>query len=273
MPLDYACDQYCPWERSFFYRGSWCYQGSHVQPGSKIGLRTHQTRSISAPKFLDTSLLSQRPKFWYTVLHFKLHDLRTTSSSSVLTFSQVLHTQYLRHLYICARTRKLALKSSPHPTFSCLEDRNMAENITASFPGEAEQARNHSGSDSMAALSSSSYLSPEAGMSPYTSSMYSGPDDGSGQIRWQSLYPQHVPTLEEDLETKKCVLIARHTRVWGISGKTFIHSIVVQSPFIKSLLEEVLKGYPGVTITLDRLEFTQPYVDLNFTSHKPGETR
>lgn len=145
----------------------------------------------------------------------------------------------------------------------------MAQNVTL---GEAEQASDYPWPDSMAPVLSSSDLNPEAGMKPSILPMYSGPDDGSGQIRWQSGYPQDIPTPEEvpapeeDPETKKWALIKRYTGVWGNPGNPLtLHSIVVQSPFIKSLLEEVLKGYSGVTVTLDRLEFAQPYVDFNFT--------
>lgn len=102
--------------------------------------------------------------------------------------------------------------------------------------------------------------------------MYSGQEDGRGRFHWQ-MYPQAVYAAREDSETAKWALIARRTRVWGNSLKTHsLHSIVVQSPVIKSVLEEVLKEYPGVTVALDRLVFVNPYVHFNVESHKPGET-
>jgi len=41
-----------------------------------------------------------------------------------------------------------------------------------------------------------------------------------------------------------------------------IHSIVVQSPLLKKLLAGVLKGYPGITVGLNRLEFTGKFEPL-----------
>lgn len=41
-----------------------------------------------------------------------------------------------------------------------------------------------------------------------------------------------------------------------------MHSIVVQSPLLKKMLENVLKGYPGVTVGLQRLEFSGKFEPL-----------
>ena len=41
-----------------------------------------------------------------------------------------------------------------------------------------------------------------------------------------------------------------------------LHSIVVQSPLLKDLLEVVLAGYPGVTVSLQRLEFSGEFEPL-----------
>lgn len=41
-----------------------------------------------------------------------------------------------------------------------------------------------------------------------------------------------------------------------------MHSIVVQSPYLKDFLKQVLAGYPGVTVGLDRLEFAGRFEPL-----------
>lgn len=41
-----------------------------------------------------------------------------------------------------------------------------------------------------------------------------------------------------------------------------MHSIVVQSPYLKDFLKRVLAGYPGVTVGLDRLEFAGRFEPL-----------
>ena len=38
-----------------------------------------------------------------------------------------------------------------------------------------------------------------------------------------------------------------------------LHSIVVQSPYLKTVLARVLDGYPGITLELERLEFNAPF--------------
>lgn len=41
-----------------------------------------------------------------------------------------------------------------------------------------------------------------------------------------------------------------------------LHSVVIQSPLLKDLLEVVLAGYPGVTVSLRRLEFSGTFAPL-----------
>jgi len=41
-----------------------------------------------------------------------------------------------------------------------------------------------------------------------------------------------------------------------------MHSIVVQSPHLKEFLKQVLAGYPGVTVGLERLEFAGRFEPL-----------
>ena len=41
-----------------------------------------------------------------------------------------------------------------------------------------------------------------------------------------------------------------------------LHSIVIQSPLLKDLLQEILAGYPGVTVGLKRLEFSGRFEPL-----------
>jgi hypothetical protein len=41
-----------------------------------------------------------------------------------------------------------------------------------------------------------------------------------------------------------------------------LHSVVIQSPLLKDLLKVVLAGYPGVTVSLRRLEFSGTFQPL-----------
>lgn len=55
----------------------------------------------------------------------------------------------------------------------------------------------------------------------------------------------------------------RHIRSFNDPKKVLsLHSIVIQSPLLKDLLADVLTGYPGVTVSLKRLEFTGRFEPL-----------
>ncbi|KAF1351393.1 P-loop containing nucleoside triphosphate hydrolase protein [Delphinella strobiligena] len=94
------------------------------------------------------------------------------------------------------------------------------------------------------------------GMSVGFKNLYSGKEDKHGRFTWSDKIPVDIGKPAEDAETQKWALIVRYSKAWNDSSKTLqIHSIVVQSPLLKDLLETVLVDYPGFT-SLQRLEFT-----------------
>lgn len=106
----------------------------------------------------------------------------------------------------------------------------------------------------------------EVGMTVGYKQLYSGKEDRRGRFQWQTEVPKDVGKPAEDSESERWALIVRRTRVFNDPKKVLaIHSIVVQSPLIKDILEDILKGYPGITVTLKRLEFSGRYV-FNFLS-------
>lgn len=51
-------------------------------------------------------------------------------------------------------------------------------------------------------------------------------------------------------------IITRYNRVYGDPKKLLtLHSLVIQSPLLKEVLEDVLAGYPGVAVELKLLKF------------------
>jgi len=57
--------------------------------------------------------------------------------------------------------------------------------------------------------------------------------------------------------------LTRGSQVYNDPKKVLaMHSIVVQSPHLKEFLKQVLAGYPGVTVGLERLEFTGRFEPL-----------
>lgn len=97
----------------------------------------------------------------------------------------------------------------------------------------------------------------EVGMTVGYKQLYSGKEDRRGRFQWQTDIPKDVGKPAEDAESEKWAIVVRRIRVYNNPKKVLaIHSIVVQSPLIKELLGDILNGYPGVTVTLKRLEFS-----------------
>lgn len=75
--------------------------------------------------------------------------------------------------------------------------------------------------------------------------------------------PEDIGKPAEDADTLKHAIIARYSRVYGDPRRVLeLHSIVIQSPLLKDLLEIVLENYPGVTVGLQRLEFSGTFEPL-----------
>jgi hypothetical protein len=77
-----------------------------------------------------------------------------------------------------------------------------------------------------------------------------------GRFQWQDTVPEDVGKPAEDGETLKFAIVARHVKVYNDPRRVLkLHSVLVQSPLLKKLLMKTLKDYPGVTVSLQRLEF------------------
>lgn len=75
--------------------------------------------------------------------------------------------------------------------------------------------------------------------------------------------PEDIGKPAEDADTLKHAIIARYGRVYNDPRRVLeLHSIVIQSPLLKDLLSDVLEGYPGVTVGLQRLEFSGTFEPL-----------
>ena len=98
--------------------------------------------------------------------------------------------------------------------------------------------------------------STEIGMECGYKNLYSGKEDKRGRFQWQETPPDDLGSIVEGEESARFALLVRYVKAYNDPRRVLkIHSIVVQSPLLKSLLGEVLSGYPGVTVELDRLEF------------------
>ncbi|KAF2024066.1 P-loop containing nucleoside triphosphate hydrolase protein [Setomelanomma holmii] len=101
------------------------------------------------------------------------------------------------------------------------------------------------------------------GMKSGLKHLYSGKEDKKGRFQWQDKIPEDIGEAAENDETAKWALLVRNVKVYNDPRRVLsVHSIVVQSPLLKKLLASVLKGYPGLTVGLNRLEFSGRFEPL-----------
>jgi hypothetical protein len=78
-------------------------------------------------------------------------------------------------------------------------------------------------------------------------------------LPWTSEYPDDLEEPLENAESAQYALLLRHKKCYNMRKKLQLDSIVVQSATLKQVLGQVLQGYPGITTTLERLEFSAPF--------------
>jgi hypothetical protein len=83
--------------------------------------------------------------------------------------------------------------------------------------------------------------------------LYQGPKDANEKWTWLDKEPADVPDAAENEATAQHALITRLQKAEDSRKKYELHSIIIQSPWLKEALAEILKGYPGVHCGLKRL--------------------
>ncbi|MCJ1385816.1 hypothetical protein MMC17_008940 [Xylographa soralifera] len=104
----------------------------------------------------------------------------------------------------------------------------------------------------------------EEGMACKAVSLYEGPEKCMCCINWVSKNADEVEEakiMTNNLHGDAAVLI-RQRNGHGGEDPFMIHSITIQSPLIKSALQKVLRGYPGVSPELDNVTFDAPFEPL-----------
>ncbi|MDI1491579.1 MAG: hypothetical protein OHK93_002788, partial [Ramalina farinacea] len=89
--------------------------------------------------------------------------------------------------------------------------------------------------------------------------LYQSQPDSHGNWSWVEDYPTDLETAGKDDTTSEHALILRYSRSYNSKTKLELHSVIVQSPHMKSALTKVLEGYPGVTPIADRIIFEAPF--------------
>jgi hypothetical protein len=89
--------------------------------------------------------------------------------------------------------------------------------------------------------------------------LYRSIPDRDGKTTWTTKIPTDLLDPPDNAESAQYALIARRVKCYDGRRNLMLHSIVVQSTFLKKILGAVLKDYPGVTINLERVEFKSPF--------------
>lgn len=97
------------------------------------------------------------------------------------------------------------------------------------------------------------------GMITDVKNLYQSKPDNRGKTTWVDKYPDDLEEAAENAESARYALLIRNSKCYDGRKKLQIDSIVVQSPLLKQVLGSVLKDYPGITTTLDRLTFKAPF--------------
>ena len=97
------------------------------------------------------------------------------------------------------------------------------------------------------------------GMITDVKNLYQSKPDNRGKTTWVDKYPDDLEEAAENAESARYALLIRNNKCYDGRKKLQIDSIVVQSPLLKQVLGSILKDYPGITTTLDRLTFKAPF--------------
>ncbi|KAL6703446.1 hypothetical protein ACN47E_009620 [Coniothyrium glycines] len=90
-------------------------------------------------------------------------------------------------------------------------------------------------------------------------SLFQGPQDSNKKWTWLDREPADVAEAAENEETAQHALITRLQKANDSRKKYETHSIIIQSPWLKDALSEILQDYPGIHCSLKRLEFEAPF--------------
>lgn len=99
------------------------------------------------------------------------------------------------------------------------------------------------------------------GMVCDSKNLYEGPPKCGCCTNWVEEYPEDVtPKLEETEAVQRFAILIRNKKSHQDRGKAMqVSSIVVQSPLLKAVLENVFEGYEGITAGLKHVTFVRPF--------------
>lgn len=102
-------------------------------------------------------------------------------------------------------------------------------------------------------------------MRPETKQLYR-PDDRS---TWDEWNPENIRTdVEAGSFSQECALIVRREPHPSNNNQSALHSITVQSPLIKKVLEGTFEGFEGINTQLKQLTFKAPFHPFYYRWHR-----
>lgn len=103
------------------------------------------------------------------------------------------------------------------------------------------------------------------GMRPETKELYR-PDERS---TWDEWHPGNIHTnIEAGSYAQECALIISREPHPSNKNQAALHSITVQSPLIKKILDGTFEGYEGLNTQLKQLTFKAPFHPFYYRWHR-----
>ena len=97
------------------------------------------------------------------------------------------------------------------------------------------------------------------GMKSDVKNLYQSKPDNRGKTSWVDKFPDDLEEAGENAESARYALLIRYKKCYDGRRQLQIDSIIIQSPLLREALGSVLKDYPGVTTSLERLTFNAPF--------------
>ncbi|KAF9883009.1 hypothetical protein FE257_004322 [Aspergillus nanangensis] len=89
--------------------------------------------------------------------------------------------------------------------------------------------------------------------------LYQTKPDENGRTSWTKKVPSNLTSPAENSESGQYALVVRNVKCYDGRRNLRLFSIVIQSDNLKQFLAGVFDGYPGLTMTLERVEFKPPF--------------
>jgi hypothetical protein len=93
----------------------------------------------------------------------------------------------------------------------------------------------------------------------YKSPIHKSADPEDLNWSWVDKYPEDIKKAAENEESEGFAVVRRNVMSNDSRKNLEAHSIIVQSPWLKEALAEILADYPGVACDLQRLVFMAPF--------------